>query len=495
MIRCIVLLALIYGVAYGAKDYSVQIMQVSKSGKTIFLNRGSYDEIKRGDYALLVHKNIVGPKKFVFKPVAKLKLLKLYDNRSIWVAYDVFIPKFLQRNESLLLFSESDMLKGRKNLDIKRTSFVTRRDVRSEVRDFMLEGDNLAKKDKPYMVVGKGHKAEKHYDADVELIDVEKWDKKLGDDKLFVQGIYKSPHAKEFSQRRRVQSFEKMARAFLNKFNAPGFKYDEFYKEQQRDSVGYMSGRPIQETVTDDDIRDKETQKRKDEELIASLKQGGQGWSKVYSDDELRRLLNKFSVAKEKQRRKGLVSQKFDFQIFVGSGINFVNNENREDAETSQESRFDVEASIEGYILQEFEDFETITFELSGRRALDGYAGESLNVKSTEFSVAAHLNWYPFFNPNVIDQHIVFFGVHYRYGTAALTNETSDESGNYTLSTFPGFRIGIKYNFENTFGYRIIGGFENINVERITDAGTSGNLPDRANYTEGKMSFSLSKFF
>lgn len=495
MIWCIVLGLFFINIAYGAKDYSAQIIQVSKSGKTIYLNKGSLDEIKQGDYGLLIHQKEIGPKKFIFRPVAKLRLLKLYSGRSIWVAYKVFLPKFIQRNEKLMLFSESSMLQGRKALEIKRTSFVTRSDVGSEVRDFMLEGDELAKKKKPYHILDSIHESEKHYDADVELVDVQKFEKNLGDDKLFVAGIYKSPHAKEFSQRMRVQSFEKMATAFLNKFNDPGFQYDEFYKEQKRDQVGYMSDKPIQETYNDNEIRRKEDEKRKDEQLIESLKDGGKGWSKVYNDEELSRILKRLSVAKEKQRRSRLVGQKFDFQFFIGSGVNFINNENREDPDTTEQSRFDIEASFEGYVLKELERFEKITFELSARRAQDAFAGESLNVRSTEFSLATHLNWYPFYNPNIIHRHIIFLGIHYRYGSSLLENETSDESGNYTLTTLPGFRLGLKYHFENTFGYRLVAGFENINVERVTASGTTGNLPDRANYTEGKISLSLSKFF
>lgn len=495
MIRLFLSLLLLTGYCYAASDYTVVIEQVSKSGKTLFLNKGKADKIKHGDYGLLIHKTDLPNKKFIFRPVAKLKLLKVSDNRSIWMAYKVFMPKFLQRDEKLLLFSESALLRGRKKLDITRTTLVTREDANKEVRDFMLEGDSLAKKESDYQVLEIGHKNKRHYDSDVELVDVEKWEKRFGDDKLYASGIYRSPHAKEFAQRKKVQSFEKMANAFLNKFNDPSFDYEKFYKDQERDQMGYLSKAPMPESVKRKDDQDREDQKRKDEELIASLKDGGQGWSKVYSDEQLKRILKKVSLAKERQRRKGLARKVFKYQFYIGGGLNFVNNENLNDSSTTEQSKIDIETSIESYLLQAFENFEKITFELSGRRSQDAYVGSTLNVKSTEFSLAAHVNWYPFYNTNVLNQHIVYFGLLYRYGVASVSNETSNEVGNYVVRTFPGMRVSLKYNFENGYGYRIHAGFENLNTERFSSTDTSGNLPNRANYIEGKLSFSLSKFF
>lgn len=495
MLRGVIFLFLFCCSVHAGQDYTVRIQQTSKSGKTLFLDKGKVDEIKFGDYGLLVQKIEMPGPRFVFKPVAKLKLLKLYDAQSIWVAYQVFLPELIQRNEKLMLFSESAMLSGRKQLSITRTSLVTNKSVNEEVRDFMLEGDVLAKKESSYQVIEKAHVAEKHYNSDVELVDINKWEKRLGDDKLFVSGIYKSPHAKEFSQRKRVQSFEKMANAFLNKYNDPGFNYKEFYKDQKRDNLGYMSHNPMKESQAQLQLKEQEDQKRKDEKLLTSLQEDGAGWSSAYSDEELRSVLTKLSVAKEKQRRKGIISRKFSYQFFAGGGINFINNENLNDSKTSEQSKIDFETSVESYLFQVFENFQKISFELSGRRDQDAFFGKDLNVKITEFSLAAHINFYPFYNPNVINQHIIYFGVLYRYGFASLSNETTDEVGNFRLLSFPGFRVSMKYNFENGYGFRIHGGFENINVERIEATDVSSNLPDRGNYLQGKLNVSLSKLF
>ena len=143
----------------------------------------------------------------------------------------------------------------------------------------------------------------------------------------------------------------------MNKYNDPGFKYEEFYKEQQRDGIGYLSNAPIKETAQDFADKEEVDQKRKDNQFYESLKSGGQGWSKIYTDEQLKKILGKLSIAKEKERRKGLVSQAFDFQFYFGGGLNLVNNENLEDSQTTEQSKYDIEASIEGYGIQAFQNF------------------------------------------------------------------------------------------------------------------------------------------
>ena len=89
----------------------------------------------------------------------------------------------------------------------------------------------------------------------------------------------------------------------------------------------------------------------------------------------------------------------------------------------------------------------------------------------------------------------MYIGALFRYGISSLTNVSTSEVGNYQIFTFPGIRGGLKYNFSNKLGFRISLGLENIIVERIVRSNEDGVLPDRANYTEGKIAASISRFF
>ena len=86
-------------------------------------------------------------------------------------------------------------------------------------------------------------------------------------------------------------------------------------------------------------------------------------------------------------------------------------------------------------------------------------------------------------------------GASLRYGLMRARIPSLNEEANYQVSTFPGIRGGLKYNFNNSFGGRLAFGLEQINLEREVRSFDGGELPDRVSFLEGKMSFALSKFF
>ena len=496
MIFPFLLLTLCNSSCFAIDDDIVRVKHISSSGKTLYINRGKFDDVAQGDFGVLLIKKKIDDDKFVYVPVAKIKNVKIFDRESVWITYKVFIENSLKKNKKLIFLSESRMLKGRAPLKMKRTTVVTNPGKRkSEIEDFMLEGDSLAKKKSDYKVVSINHGKEKHFESDIDLIDVDKWDRKLGDEKLFASGFYRSPYAKEFSQRKRVQTFEKMVVAYLNKYNDPNFEYETFYKEQKRSSGGYLSANTVFGTYKDRYDEKLVSEENKKKKLYENLKKKGDAWSENYTDDQLSELLNSMSVIREKERRSNLIAYRFDYQAFVSFGVNLLNNENIEDAETTEQSRYDVELAFEGYFFKDLKSFKKVTLEFSGRRAVDGYFGGDLNVRSTEYSLAAHLNWYPFRRPSTIDANIIYIGLLTRYGFARLSNVTADEIGNYQVFTLPGIRGGVKYNLDNSYGIRLALGYENIRSERIVRNDDDGTLPNRASYKEAKVSIGISKFY
>lgn len=476
-------------------DDIVRVKRVSSSGKTIYLNRGKFDDVKKGDFGVLLFKKKVDNEKNIYVPLAKIKNIKIYDRESVWVIYKTFVEGVLEERKKYIFLGESRLLKGRKDLKIKRTSVVTSKKRKEEVEDFMLEGDSLAKKTDDYTILARPHKKEKHFDSDVDLIDIDEWENRLGDNKLFVSGIYRSPYAEEFSQRKRVQSFEKMVVAYLNKYNDPDFEYEKFYKEQKRSDGGYLSGTSFFGGYKDRYEEKMINEDRKKKELLSQLRKKGDAWSEDYTDDQLSELLQTMSSIKEKDRRSNLLAFKFDYQGFVSFGVNLLNNENIEDSETTQQSKYDFELGLESYFFKELKSLKKFTVEFSARRAEDAYFGGDLNVRSTEYSLAGHINWYPFRRPSTINSNIVYFGFLTRYGFARLSNITADEIGNYQVFTLPGFRLGLKYNMDNSYGFRANFGYENIRSERIVRNDDAGTLPNRASYKEAKISLGISKFY
>ncbi|MAZ49673.1 MAG: hypothetical protein CME65_14020 [Halobacteriovoraceae bacterium] len=482
------LLCLVVSSAYAFDDGMVNLLEVSSSGRTIYLDRGTVDGIKEEEYGVLMLKEETSLGRFTVRPVAKIRSVKALSDESVWVAYQVFENRGLVKGAKLTLLSESSLLKGRAEFTSKRTNLVTRNDPAKEVKDFLLEGDSLAKKKSNYKIVQKVKPKEAHQDKIVDLVDVNEFEDRYGDGRLFIEGIYKSPRAQEFQRRKRVHAFEKMVVAYFKKANSVTF-----------DPAGVLELQNSSDKVTQNTYDQKNNSRlntyNKRKKLYDNLRKKGARWSKDYTDEELSDILETMDTEYEIERRKTLLAYNFNYQGFVSMGFNLINNENVNDFETTEQSKYNIEVAAESYFLKQFRDLKTFTIELSGRFARDAYFGGELNAKSLEYSVAAHLNWYPFRRPSTIDANIVYIGAVFRYGFASLSNETNNETGNYQIFGFPGIRGGVKYNFTSKYGIRLTASIEELRSERIVRDNDIGTLPDRARYYDGRIGIGLSKFF
>lgn len=482
------ILALNLSIASAYDDGVVRLLQVSSSGRTLYLDRGSVDGVKEEEYGVLLYKEEVSLGKFAVKPVAKVRSVKTLSDESVWIAYEVFLEKVLVQGAKLQLLSEANMLKGKSELSAKRTGLVVNKNPAKEVKDFLLEGDSLAKKNQNYKVIEKTKPKEAHQDKDVDLIDVSEFENRYGDGRLFIDGIYKSPYAREFSDRKRVHAFEKMVVAYIKKANNEEFEAKNLVDLQKKENK-------VTQNTYDEKSNEALVQRNKRRALYQRLRKKGARWSRDYSDQELSDILEAMDIEYEVDRRRTLLAYNFEYQGYVSFGLNLINNENINDPETTEQSKFDIEVGAESYFFKSFKDLKTLTIELSGRRAVDAFYGGELNARSTEYSMAAHLNWYPFRRPSAIEANIVYMGVLFRYGFAFLSNNTNNEEGTYQVFGVPGIRAGLKYNFSNKFGVRMTLGFEELRAERIERSDDSGTLPDRARYYDGRIGFGLSKFF
>jgi hypothetical protein len=488
-----------YGVVHASSvDSIITINQKSSSGKTILIDKGSHHKITFDEYGVLLKQFTVNSKP-VFKPVAKLKAVKVFGESSVWVIFKTFLPEQIQKDARLMLLSESALMEGRTPLKITRTKVVGHENIiNKQVVDGIKEGtEGLSKRENKYGQLRKLHDKEKHYNSDANLLDINAWEDKAKDKNYRPTAIYTSPYAKEFSERKRVDTFEKMVVAFLRKYNDPKFTLQQMYEQQKKNKyidtfVQNSAGGSYFDRYRDGVKKEKEKEKK----IYDDLRLKGEAWSDDYSDEELSELIYNVGVIKERERRTQIAAHKFDHQFYGHFGLNLVNNENLSDRNNTEQSKYDVEFGWEYFFLKDVDLLNRFSIELNGRRAVDAFSiGDGYNVTITEYSLAAQVNWYPFIKPNILERNIVYFGIVFRTGLSRIKLSDTNEEGNYQVSTLPGFRGGVKYNFGNSWGLRLQGGYENINVARIVRTYDGGLLPDRANYIEGKLSLGLSKFY
>jgi hypothetical protein len=499
----IVYLFFTFNLAYSAgltADNIAKVIQHSTSGKTIILDKGLNHFIKNKDFGVLLQKTFnKEDNRFYYKPVAKIKAVKVFNETSVWVAYKTFISKAIYKDSSLLMLSESALLNGRKLLKVDRSKIITtKNNTTKQVADYLKESpDSLGTKDNLYSSNRELHDKEVILETDAKLVDIDQWEDLAGNSRLSGKSIYKSAYNKEFSNQQRVQTFEKMVVAFLKKYNDPKFTLRKLYygaRTQGEDGGFNLDG--IQGTYFSRYLDSEKKIEEKEKKVFKDLLSRGESWSDEYSDEELSELVYNIGSIKERERRETIAAHKFNYQVYTNFGTNLVNNENLQDRDNTAQSKYDFEIGWEYFFLKDIESLNRLTIEVSGRRAVDAFSiGGGFNATSIEYSLAANINWYPFHLPNVLEENIIYFSAVFRTGLSLLSLTEDNENGNYQISSFPGFKAGIKYNFTNSFGVRASFGLEDITASRIAREFDDGNLPDQISYREGKLSFGISKFF
>lgn len=478
----------------------VKVLNVSKSKKSLIIDRGSNHKIFEDDYAVLLYEKESSQnqdKRKILAPVAKLKSVKTYQQNSTWIVYKAYDESQIASGLNYYLIRESELLEGRTNLKIKRTELVTNSQVTKELKENLIEnGQELSVKKDQYGEEVTLHDKEKHYQADVRLVDVSTWDKQKKSNDLEKVSIYKSAYAKDFSDRKRIATFEKMLVYYLARVNDPKFDFNKFYQEQKRaPNVGELQDKMVKDNYKsryDGKIRNENNKL----EIIANqIAKKEDGWSDSYSDEELSNLISNVGQIREKQRRVDILGLKYDNQIFFSTGLSLLDNQLLNNAQNLQKNKFEVEFSLESYILKNLESLNRLTFEFSLRSNQDGVSVGNFNAKILEYSGAAHINWYPFHNPYLLDKNIFYVGLLFRWGLASLIIDSEAEQGIYQATAIPGFRMGIKYNYYNGYGLRLVGTFENITLDRVEDTTGGNNLSGREKYVDGKVCFSVSKLF
>src|SRR5690606_26721888 len=136
-----------------AQEFVTRVIQTSTSGKTIMLDRGAWEEIKLNDFAVIIREvpKTLKNNKVVreLRPIAKLRSVKLFDTRSVWVVLEKIENVDLETGTKIFLITESELLRGKKELGLKRTSLVSHKESVKEFTEAQLKRDNLdlAKKD------------------------------------------------------------------------------------------------------------------------------------------------------------------------------------------------------------------------------------------------------------------------------------------------------------------------------------------------------------
>lgn len=492
-------------------DLTYRVMQRSTTGRTVVLNMGSLDGLRDNDVATLLLKKPQGKMDYYTELVAQCKVVKVLNNRSVWFCFKLYNEKLLEKGLPYFVGSQEALMKGRKVPSVKRRKLISNSSNTGKTLKDYFKGNNedfLTRNDENFIEQERLKQNIGHTDFDFEVIDLSRWEAaptQIFDQlsaeayrgrKFYPTDIYTSPGQSDFLKRRNLDTYEKMIVNYLQKVNDPNFSYKNLYYEQLPSNNPYASviKNGVDMTTFTQMNNAKKEKLRQTRDLYRQKLTKGPNWSDEYSDEDLERLIFEKGIMDEEERRRILVARKYSYQLTASMGFNMVNNENVTDITNTQEFKISFDIGYEYYMARRYPKLENVTFELSARRNQDAYSIGSSNAVATEISFANAIHWYPWLKPNIVEENLFFFGLSFRFfGRANLDIPATSEQGIYSVSSIPGLRAGVKYNFKSNFGLRVLASFENLVLDRI-ERNFVGNLPESLNATDMKVSFGVSYY-
>ena len=474
--------------------FGSRLIGMSQSGQTLLFDIGEQEgRLREGDFGVVI-KEIKDPnaRDLRLVPVGKVKNIKLYDTKSAWVLYKSLDKAPLVKGEKYLLLTEFAVLQGRRDPRLGKLTVVTEKEKADQTSQAALaeDKDRLAKLKDLYPEAEPLHWAETRTDTDVDLVEVEVWDKN-GSSK-HRSALYKSPYKEDFKRELRLETFEKLVAAYLKKVNDPGFNYDAFYDEQMRTEFANEFRRKPSVPSEYENFLSLQSQKAiADAKLYRAMLEKGESWSEDFSDEELRTVLREVSVLQERDRRKFIVANPNQYVVYLDYALALTDAQTDQDPGHRRGVRYAVDLDLEATPFLNHPTLERFTVNGTFRVNRTALEAENSNVDLDEYSLSAGVNWYPIYATHVVEAPSVFLGASVRSGWASASAPTTGDTGKYTVSGVPGVRAGMRYNFQNNFGLRILASMEILTLDQYETNKVNTILPNEQKLAEGMMSFGV----
>jgi hypothetical protein len=465
-----------------------RLISQSSSGQTAVFNLGIHDGIQVGDYAVIV-KQIYNTEKSDLKvvPVARARNIKINSDSSIWILYHIYDPELIIRGQKYSILSESNMLRGRRDLKLGRIKAVEAKAVELD------DSRHLSKLDQKYLKVEHLHDQEYRSDNDFDLVDLEKWEKVRKS--RYRTALYRSPYKADFQKKIRLETFEKLVTAYLQRVNDPNFNYESFYREQMRDNSNDFRKRSNFSTEYEDFLHQQSQRSVSEAKLYRSLLEKGDTWSEDFSDEELSSVLKSVSSLQESDRRAIYLRPPTRYALTLDYGLHLSDPQTDEDATYRRENRYSLGLDLEATPFLRHETLERFTLTGSVRSNNSAFEAQGFNADLNEWSATVGVNWYPLHPPYATESAAIFIGTFIRSGIAKANAPTVGEQGNYSILSYPGFTGGMRYIFRNDISLRIVASMETLNLERYESSRLGSVLPESTKVFEGKMGVGIGYSF
>lgn len=441
----------------------VGLQDVSTSGKSLMLDRGTLEKFEEGTFARFFIQK--GPKEFpkVFL-VGEGELVKSFPRKSYWILKRVYMPDVIKPNSRILMLTSASVTSGRP-LKVKNRHVVLSESNGGDVDTYLDQNKDTV----PARLVKAGDNYEASPDvfereemrdltpeADVVVTTYEKYKEKGGTyyseeyGDLTGQKFFIGNREVALGDIRKAEDkklFDSVADNYVTKTNGMKYGVKGFYSEIEKVNELPELNKKGTEASTFDEIKYKNKQADHVSPMaMAKMKRDGDQWSSDMDDASLRRYFIKTGMEKESRRRELALNELDGHEIVVHYSNALTSHGNTTDP-NYQGRGYNLGISYDLHLSRTSSNLKNWSLQFMFEKGVTEYDTGTYNARSEETAYGAYVNYYFINNPLTLNSFIYLAGIGVKNGSATVFSPDLSKEYSYQALTLPALQVMTKYRF------------------------------------------------
>ncbi len=481
-----------------------RILEVSITGRSLILDRGSLDTIREGDLGrfLIQQGPLEGP---ALGNVAVGEAVKVYQDKSFWYLYAIYDRKAISKDGHLLYAVAKDLTRGRKEFRVIRHQLIATEADAKKSKKTISNPQQQHSIEKNFIPEYDLYDTKLPLDNDVQVEEFSEWEKT--DSPEYIEALGKEMSAvslkdieatvetETISRKEKERIAQGMVDEMVVKINETKGHLGKLYRDQVRDPdvrqmQKYTSSRPLYFTMQED---------RKKAEIISPdvkerIEIAGKFWSGDMSDEQMRRFFIESGLMREHERRRLALESNpsHEFMMRLNYGLTSMADNSDPNYQAPSTS---VLLAYEWHMMRTAPNLKRWGVELGYEYGSGRYNLGENNVGTKESGIKGKINYYFMRLPSTIGHTIGFAGLGLGLGSADASAAALSREYSYSKITMPSAQLGFKYRLrsgdENDDFYNVGFGFQFVGTYETHKLSTNEELVDNIS---GSKSFSELKF-
>lgn len=456
-------LAMAFRYAYSFEIESVELLEVSTSGRSVLLNRGESEGLKNGTVAkFFLQSGTPSAPKLI--PVAFGRLIKVGETKSYWLLNQIQHGVALKSGQRLVFVEKNeDVLPGRSELEIAQKQVVTSGGIHP-LKYFEDEKRGISKelvfKEGESEIVEENERTKLSEGTHLNATQFDQWASSKGLD--YVEEYMTEVSKKNIDNPQSRIETAQITKAYnenltrsqadgtANKINSLKDGLRDLYWKQERDeNLTFLPKRVIVNNIYQDSLEKRNAKRSQaiSPEAVAKARREGPRWSSDMTDKELREYVVRTGISEEVVRQRAAVNELDSHEMTIHFATSLMDHTSQDDA-NHRGRTYAFALGYEYHLSRLFKNWLKLSLEANVEWSRGLYqVGPLHNATFQEGAYKLMTNYYIYNKPTTVKNILVYLGTGIKVGQAKAGNFEFTEKHRYDMIAFPMFQLGLKYRF------------------------------------------------